>query len=413
MLRLLNEEVEPLPVLAAPRAPFHLVENPAALNNALSDLKKGQGLLAVDAERASGFKYSQRAYLVQLHRTGSDIYLVDPIAFSAGELAPLASFMGEQDWILHAATQDLPCLAELGLYPRGLFDTEMITRLLGFERVGLGAVCEIALGVALAKEHSAADWSTRPLPESWQNYAALDVDVLPELVEFLSREIRAQGKGEIVKQEMDHLLLFRPKPAKVERWRSMSNFHELRDTRQVAVAKSLWEAREALAIKLDVSPGRLVPDRSLIHAAKIQPRAKSILANEKAFNGRASRTYLDIWWSALEAGLNARDLPPLRMAATGMPNHRNWAAKYPAAEARLQAAKPVLVALSEEHRIPIENILTPDYLRQICFEPLGLDAVSAALQLTTLGARPWQVAMVAELIADAWSKIGDAPTTAS
>jgi ribonuclease D len=136
-----------------------------------------------------------------------------------------------------------------------------------------------------------------------------------------------------------------------------------------------------------------------------------MLAGDKAFNGRASRTYLDVWWSAFEAGLNARELPPMRLQATGTPNHRNWAAKYPEAEARLQAAKPVMAAISEENRIPVENLLTPDYLRQLCFEPEGFDSDSIAPQLRAMGAREWQVTLISARLAEAWSKIGDAPVT--
>src|SRR5665811_474404 len=82
------------------------------------------------------------------------------------------------EWILHAASQDLPCLSELGMWPDKLFDTELAARLSGLPRVGLAAVIENLLGLGLAKEHSAVDWSTRPLPQSWLGYAALDVEVL-------------------------------------------------------------------------------------------------------------------------------------------------------------------------------------------------------------------------------------------
>ncbi|MCX8528856.1 MAG: ribonuclease D, partial [Rhodoluna sp.] len=201
----MNDAPEQLPLLDAPRANSIFVDSPDALSAAIRELATGTGPLAVDAERASGFKYSQRAYLIQLHRSGTGIFLIDPLAFGESELAALAVFTNGQEWILHAATQDMPCLAELGLHPKTLFDTELISRLLGFERVGLGAVCELALKVRLAKEHSAADWSSRPLPESWLNYAALDVDVLPEMREYLLVEIASQSKSHIVAQEMEHL----------------------------------------------------------------------------------------------------------------------------------------------------------------------------------------------------------------
>ncbi len=396
MFRPLNDAPEPLPLLDSPRSPVSFVDSSESLASAISDLRKGIGPLAVDAERASGFKYSQRAYLVQLHRQGTQIYLVDPIALTLDDLRSLAAFTNEQEWILHAATQDMPCLAELGLHPQALFDTEYISRLLGFERVGLGAVCELALGMRLAKEHSAADWSTRPLPESWLNYAALDVDVLPEMREFLITEIASQTKQKIVSQEMQHLLGFKPKAPKIDRWRGMSGIQDLREQRQLAIARALWESRESLAQKLDVSPGRLVPDGSLIHASKSQPRSKSILANDRSFNGRASRSYLDTWWAAIETGTNTRDLPPMRISNPGIPNHRSWPAKFPEANSRLLLAKAFIAEVSEQQKIPAENLLSPDSLRQLCFEPDGYDAEDTAGQLQRLGARQWQIELLAE-----------------
>jgi ribonuclease D len=408
MFRQLNDTPE-LPLLATPRVEAHFVDQIDALASAIDQLKKGFGPLAVDAERASGFKYSQRAYLVQVHREGSPIFLIDPIAFGHEGLRPLANFMNEQEWILHAATQDLACLAELGLHPKSLFDTELISRLLGFERVGLGAVCELALGLRLAKEHSAADWSTRPLPESWLVYAALDVDVLPEMRKYLLADIESQSKQEFVHQEMNHLLGFKPKPQKLDKWRSMTGIHDLRESRQLAIAKSLWEAREALALRLDVSPGRLIPDSSVVHAAKNQRRSKSELAGDKSFNGRASRSYLDTWWLAIEAGQNTRDLPPMRAASVGIPNHRNWPNKFPEAAARYAQAREAIASVSEELKIPVENILSPEPLRQLCFEPSGLDAEAIAAQLAQFGARAWQVELVSTPIALAWASAKQGP----
>ena len=413
MCRPLNDAPEELPLLAAPRAESIVVDTLENLSSAVEALSTGEGPLAVDAERASGFKYSQRAYLVQLHRRGTPIFLIDPIAFVPGEFEQLVGFANDQEWILHAATQDLGCLAELGLRPKSLFDTELISRLLGFERVGLGAVCELALGMRLAKEHSAADWSTRPLPSEWLNYAALDVDVLPEMRDFLLAEVKAQNKERIVDQEMQHLLGFKPKEQKADRWRSMSSMHELREPRQLAVAKSMWEAREALALKLDVSPGRLIPDRSIIHVAQAQPKSKSIMANDKSFNGRAARSYLDTWWSSFELGLTTRDLPPMRVTATGIPNHRNWPSKFPEASARLEKAKAAVVAEAENLGMPVENLLTPDYLRQLSWQPNGLDALSVAEHLGALGAREWQVDSVAESISLSWQAAQQDPNPAA
>ena len=156
-----------------------VVSTPEAPREAIDALVAGDGPVAVDAERASGFKYGQRAYLVQFYRRGGGTWLIDPIGFD--DLSPLAEALSETTWILHAASQDLPCMREVGLVPARIFDTELAARLLGRDRVGLGPLVESELGLHLAKGHGAADWSRRPLPDDWLRYAALDVEVLVDL----------------------------------------------------------------------------------------------------------------------------------------------------------------------------------------------------------------------------------------
>ena len=395
----------PLPLLAAPNnSQVILVETPEQLETAVGVLGKESGPFGLDAERASGFKYSSRAYLVQVARGSSPIYLIDPIAVSSSSnpeaFASLALVLKSDTWILHAATQDLGCLAELGLVPSAIFDTELGGRLAGLARVGLGAMTESLLGFRLAKEHSAVDWSIRPLHKDWLNYAALDVDVLPALMDAVSRLLNEQDKAEIARQEFANLLSFKPKDQKPDKWRGTTGLHEVKDAKKLAIARELWQAREQLAQKLDVSPGRLIPDLSISAVAKDTPRSRSELASRKDFNGRASRTYLDTWWQALEAGLNSRDLPPVRLPAVGIPNHRSWPARFPEADARLNAAKPIVQKIAEDLGLPIENLLTPDYLRQLCWQPpqpVSPEAIDAFLK--NLGARNWQtVAVSAALV---------------
>jgi ribonuclease D len=395
-------EVVPLPLLAAPRAEVFLVESPEELAEAVETLSQGTGPFAVDAERASGFKYSQRAYLIQIYRQGSPIYLIDPAAIapvlSEEPFRELAELMATDAWILHAASQDIACLRELGINATELLDTELGSRIAGLERVGLGAVTESLLGLRLAKEHSAVDWSIRPLAEDWLNYAALDVDVLFELWAAVEGVLKDREKLEWAKQEFAAVLAALPKASKIDKWRGMTGLHEVKDARKLAIARELWLAREQLAVKLDVSPGRLVPDSSIVNVAKETPRTKPQLAGNRSFVGRASRTYIDLWWRAVEDGSNTRDLPPLKLVATGIPNHRIWPTRFPEADRRLKLIRPLIAAVAENHGIPVENVLTPDFLRQVCFEPPTdtLDAIGQAL--SALGARPWQVEITAPLI---------------
>ena len=393
------EEIQATPLLKS-RKPWHLIQTSGDLELAIDELRKFEGWFGIDAERASGFKYSQRAYLIQVNRSDSDIYLIDPAAISPkidpSKFESLAQLLSEDAWILHAATQDLACLAELGLVPSAIIDTELGSRIAGIPRVGLGSVVEHYLKLSLAKEHSAVDWSTRPLKDSWLEYAALDVDVLHELASELLEDLKSQGKEEFAFQEFAHLLKFKPKAEKQDKWRGISGLHEVKDQRGLAIARALWQARETLAIKLDVAPGRLIPDLSISHVAKRQTPSRPELANDKAFTGRASRSYLDTWWEAIEIGRNTRDLPPLRVPTTGIPNHRIWPNKYPEANKRLIVCKEVVANKSIELNIPQENLLTPDFLRQLCWEELiEKNSDSVQRKLSECGARSWQSELLA------------------
>ena len=390
--------------LVKSRKPYKLVQTEEDLASAIRELRNHAGRFGIDAERASGFRYSQRAYLIQINRRDSDIYLIDPASISqkldATKFTELAELLRDDAWILHAATQDLGCLAELGLKPLAIVDTELGSRIAGLPRVGLASVVEHYLLLSLAKEHSAVDWSTRPLQDSWLEYAALDVDVLHDLADALLLDLESQNKTAYAMQEFEHLLNFKPKAEKPDKWRGVSGLHEVKDQKGLAIARALWQARETLAIKLDVAPGRLIPDASISHVAKAQTATKPQLANDRAFTGRASRSYLDTWWEAIEVGRNTRDLPLLRLPATGIPNHRVWANKFPDAHKRLLSSKNVIDEVSSELSIPQENLLTPDFLRQLCWEDLpevSSDTVSEFL--ITLGARKWQVELLSGRLA--------------
>lgn len=396
-------------------AEYSVISDRAEFEKACLSLSRGRGPVAVDVERASGFRYSQRAYLVQVFRRDAGVFLFDPPA--VGDFADLQDVIGDEEWVFHAASQDLPSLHELGLIPSRIFDTELASRLLGSDGFGLAAVVEHALGISLAKAHSAADWSTRPLPQPWLEYAALDVVHLVDVEDVLARELAEADKTEIAEQEFHATLTKEPKPPRAEPWRRLSGLHKVRGARQLAVARELWTAREDYAKEIDVSPGRLVPDRSLLAAILAAPESKTALSAVKAFNGRASRTQLDRWWAAIERGRATDELPRERVPSDALPPPRAWADRNPEADLRLKAARPVVEAIAEELHMPTENLLTPEHLRRVAWQPPDLTADAVGEALSALGARPWQVAHTAQKIAAAFVEgpqtDSDAPETAS
>lgn len=379
-----------------------VITDAGQLAAAVERFAAGSGPVAVDAERASGYRYSQRAYLVQLRRAGSGTALIDPIG--CPDLSALSAALQADEWVLHAASQDLACLAELGMVPPRIFDTELAGRLAGFERVGLGAMIESVLGIRLEKGHSAADWSTRPLPASWLAYAALDVEVLIELRDKIEAELAAQGKLDWAHEEFDAVLRAPAAAPRTDPWRRTSGIHRLRTRRQLAGVRALWEVRDAMARGRDIAPGRILPDAAIIAAVTAAPTSPAELLELPVFGGRATRRHVHTWFGALTAAAQLPDdeLPPPLPPGDGPPPANRWAERDPVAARRLARVRAAVTALADRHRMPAENLIQPEAVRRVAWQP-PVDPTAAAVgaALTAAGARRWQVGLVAAPIAAA------------
>lgn len=383
-----------------------MTSSPGDLAAVATAIDGGSGPVAVDAERASGFRYSQRAYLVQLRRDGAGTALVDPIPLRDA-LDPLAAALDGPEWVLHAASQDLPCLDEVGLRPAALFDTELAGRLAGLPRVGLGPMVESLLGLSLEKGHGAADWSRRPLPEDWLVYAALDVEVLVRLRDVLTGLLDEQGKLEWARQEFEAVRTAGPPTPRAEPWRRTSGIHKVRRPRALAAVRELWQARDRLAAERDIAPGRVLPDAAIVDAAVRAPDSAQALAGLPVFRGRSQRRLAPYWFEALQRARALADdeLPRGSAPADGPPPVARWADRAPDAAARLAAARSALNTVSEAHRVPVENLLQPDLLRRLCWSPPADGDVAGALAAG--GARPWQVELLSPLLGRALATQAD------
>ncbi|MFF3981328.1 HRDC domain-containing protein [Streptomyces sp. NPDC055808] len=392
----------PIPLLEPREGIPPVVATDEALAEVVAAFAAGTGPVAVDAERASGYRYGQRAYLVQLRREGAGTALIDPVG--CPDLSALGEVLSDTEWILHAATQDLPCLREIGMVPSLIFDTELAGRLAGFPRVGLGAMVESVLGYALEKGHSAVDWSTRPLPEPWLRYAALDVELLVDLRDALEDELDRQGKLEWAHEEFDAIASAPPAPPRKDPWRRTSGMHKVRRRRQMAAVRELWTARDKVAQRRDVSPGKVLSDSAIIEASLALPAHVNALTALPGFGHRMGRRQLEQWQSAVDRAkaLAEAELPQPGQALQGPPPPRSWADKDPAAAARLSAARAAVSELAERLNMPQENLITPDTVRRVCWEPPGDRSEPAvASALASYGARPWQIAQVTPLLAAA------------
>lgn len=384
-----------------------LVETTAHLAGVVADFGAGTGPVAIDAERASGHRYSQRAYLVQVRRAGAGSVLIDPVGFGDvpnESLRPLADAVADAEWVLHAASQDLLCLAELGLRPTLLFDTELAGRLLNYPRVGLAVLVEELLGYRMRKEHSAVDWSRRPLPEPWLRYAALDVEVLLELRDVLAEQLDASGKAEWARQEFAAWAAMPPAVPRVDPWRRTSGIHRVRGRRGLAVVKALWEKRDELAQQRDTTASRILSDAAIVEAAAAPPKSRDGLGRLAGFKPRGAQRHLKQFYAALAHAATLPDeaLPALTARGDEPPSARTWQHKFPEAAARLASCREALQGLAAELDLPQENLLAPDAVRRLAWrppDPVTTQTVTAALAASD--ARPWQVELTAESLAAA------------
>jgi len=396
-----------------------VIENETDFSRALQELTGGTGPIAIDAERASGFKYSSRAYLIQLNRRNGGLHLLDPIALQNSPLiAKLSDLISQNESIIHASSQDLPCLREFGIHPRKLFDTELGARIAGFPKVGLAPLCENLLEISLAKEHSAVDWSIRPLRSEWLDYAALDVAVLIDLRDKVEAALRDSNKLAWAEEEFAASLkaeLLKPRP---EPWRRTSGMHQIRSRFELAIIRSLWQARDEIAKDIDLAPGRLLNDTVIIELARNKPKKREEFLELPIIKMRIRNeiqiSYIDRWLSVLNEAyrIPEENWPEMRARGDSLPAPRIWREKFPIANAQLQHVRRNLTEISEKYSIPQENLLSPEILKRVIFNSGKEEVINYSesqvseirSKLRELGARNWQVEIVADAVARAKSE---------
>lgn len=391
-------------LLVTPRSGLpELIVDQAGFLAALHSLKAGSGPIAVDAERASGYRYSQRAYLIQLFRRGGGLHLIDPIAVSDPSLwREMDNAFSDCEWIIHASTQDLPCLRELGVNPRILFDTELGGRIAGCERVGLGPLSEALLDIQLAKEHSAVDWSIRPLHADWLNYAALDVDVLIDLRDAVETLLTERGKIEWAQEDFVQILKNPPNPPRVDPWRRTSGMHKVRDRMTLAIIRALWGARDDFARGIDLAPGRVFNDEALVEVATKRPATIDEFTKILKRRSRVTNAPTTEWFALMKQTLELpeTELPVLRIPSLGLPPIKLWKERNPLGNARLSHARAAVMLRAAELELPVENLISPEVIRQLVWKnppESELELYIEALLLEN-GARSWQVEQISALL---------------
>ncbi len=404
------------PLLTPRNGVPEVVSDESQFEKLIADLLNGNGPLAIDAERSSGYRYSQRAYLIQIYRVNGGLHLIDPIPLKDSKLwQKFNKEFSTYEWVIHASTQDLPCLIEVGLKPKLLFDTELGARIAGCERVGLGPLAESLLELQLAKEHSAVDWSIRPLRPEWITYAALDVDILLDIRNAVEKLLIEQNKLKWAEQDFASILKnyesyeFSDMP-KPDRWRRTSGMHKVRDRLTMSIVRDLWISRDELAREIDLAPGRVLGDDAIVEIATKRPDNLEAVAKVIGRRTRLEAPPFNRWLNVLNLALKTpiEEQPELRVASQSLPPIKIWKDRNPLGYARLTHARAALIELSAQIQVPTENLVTPEFVRKICWQdpPASNSDYENFVteQLNKMGARPWQIELVTPSISSCLSQ---------
>jgi ribonuclease D len=274
----------------------------------------------------------------------------------------------------------------------------------------LGALAESLLELQLAKEHSAVDWSIRPLKPEWITYAALDVDILLDIRDKVEQLLTEQKKLKWAEQDFASILKnyqdyeFTDSP-KSDRWRRTSGMHKVRDRLSMTIIRDLWLSRDELARELDLAPGRVLGDEAIVELAIKRPDNLEEVAKVIGWRTRLEAPPFSRWLKVLTSSLKTpiEEQVELRVASQSMPPIKIWKEKNPLGYARLTHARAALIELSKQLQIPTENLVTPDYVKRICWNepPTNVSEYENYVEgeLTKLGARSWQVEQVVSVIA--------------
>ena len=255
------------------------------------------------------------------------------------------------------------------------------------------------------KGHGAADWSKRPLPDDWLNYAALDVEVLLELRDAIA-DGAARSRARPTGRHRNSSICAHSRPRRRD---GIGGVGRRASTR--CATRGRWppcgncgQTRDHIARRRDIAPGRILPDAAIINAATADPDTVEKLTALPVFGGPRQRRSAQMWLDALARARTTDDPPTAQEPSTGPPPASRWARRKPEAAARLEAARAGLTELSQQVSVPTENLVSPDFVRRLCWDwqPVPEDTAAAIDDfLRDARARPWQRELAVPVLAEA------------
>jgi ribonuclease D len=291
--------------LSAAKHPI-LLETEAQLNAAAGQWQDSEAL-GIDTEFVRERTYRADLGLVQIS-DGSSAWLADPIAL--GSLNPLSKLMARKKTtkILHSGSEDLEVLLYvLGELPEPLVDTQIACAMLGQPlQLGYHHAVKWLFGIEIDKDQTRSNWCRRPLNSKQLLYAAMDVVLLPLMLQELQSRLEDCGRWEWLEEDVARMK--RTSLGQVEpetAYLRFPGFGRLDDP-SLQVLQALAEWRENIAKSRNRARGFVISDAGLLKLTQLKPSGPDEIREIEEIHPGALRRYQD---QLLQLIAKARDEP--------------------------------------------------------------------------------------------------------
>ncbi len=287
----------------------HLITTPQQLA-ALVEKLGAHPAISVDTESNSLHAYRERVCLIQFSIPDGD-YLVDPLAIK--DLSPLALLFADPEIvkIFHAAEYDLLVLKRDFDYTfKNIFDTMVVARIIGWEKVGLGNILQKEFGVQVEKKFQRANWGKRPLSPEMMRYASMDTHYLIELRQRLQKLLEQQDLVTLAYEDFNRLCCMNgsgPGPQVINIWRM--NGSKYLSAQQATILEQLAQYRDGCAARRNIPLFKILDDKVLVRIAETEPSSRAELKEIHSMTPRRMELHAS---GLLKAVRDGQKLPPTR-----------------------------------------------------------------------------------------------------
>jgi ribonuclease D len=305
--------------------------------------------LSLDTEFMRTNTFVPKLALIQLNIDGA-IAVLDSPKLGAHEALAVRLRDPLSTCVMHSASEDLEALASI--VPDGpavLFDTQIAAALCG---LGFGLsyqrIVALLLGIELPKSETRSDWLQRPLSAAQLDYAAQDVEHLPEIHAQLAAKLAERGRtqwlAEDCRRMIDRIRHTAPDLQPQRGYRAAADWPPINQ----AILRRLLLWREAAARQYDKPRSWLLDDAHALNLAERPP----LTANELFERTKGLRALRSPQRAELFALLNE---PPSAadLAIAPIPSPLTSTEKRAVA-----AMKDSVIAVAQELDIP-EGLLCP------------------------------------------------------